>query len=78
MTGKYDDMLRLPHHVSASRKPMAMTARAAQFAPFAALTGYEAAVRATARLTEGQIELSEDEKQSINRVLVFLQEQDTW
>lgn len=40
-TGKYDDMIHLPHHVSASHPQMTMAERAAQFAPFAALTGYK-------------------------------------
>ena len=41
MTGKYDAILHLPHHVSKKHPPMPMADRAAQFAPFAALTGYE-------------------------------------
>lgn len=60
--GKYDDIIDLPHHVSATRPRMPMAARAAQFQPFRALTGYEDAVRETARLTEERAELTEDEK----------------
>lgn len=49
MTHKYDDIIHLPHHVSANHPPMPLAARAAQFAPFAALTGHYAALDATAR-----------------------------
>lgn len=72
MTGKYDDMLQLPHHVSASRKPMAMTARAAQFAPFAALSGYDAEVQEAGRLTDRPIEPDEYEKEALNARLQLL------
>ena len=72
MTGKYDDMLRLPHHVSASRKPMAMTARAAQFAPIAALSGYDAEVQEAGRLTDRPIEPDEYEKEAMNARLQLL------
>lgn len=72
MTGKYDDMLQLPHHVSASRKPMAMTARAAQFAPFAALSGYDAEVQEAGRLTDRPIEPDEYEKEATNARLRLL------
>ena len=60
--GKYDDIINLPHHVSATRPHMPMIDRAAQFQPFAVLSGYENAVRETARLTDEKIELTEDEK----------------
>ena len=50
MSGKYDDIIDLPHHVSKKHPPMPMEDRAAQFSPFAALTGYEDAVKETARL----------------------------
>ena len=72
MTGKYDDILRLPHHISASRKPMAMTARAAQFAPFAALSGYDAEVQEAGRLTDRPIEPDEYEKEAMNARLRLL------
>ena len=72
MTGKYDDILRLPHHVSASRKPMAMTARASQFAPFAALSGYDAEVQEAGRLTDRPIEPDEYEKEAMNARLQLL------
>ena len=60
--GKYDDIIDLPHHVSTTRRRMSMQERAAQFQPFRALTGYEDAVRETARLTDERVELTEDEK----------------
>ena len=72
MTGKYDDMLQLPHHISASRKPMAITARAAQFAPFAALSGYDAEVQEAGRLTDRPIEPDEYEKEAMNARLQLL------
>ena len=61
-THHYDDIIQLPHHVSSRHPPMPAADRAAQFAPFAALTGYEAAIREAARLTDGAIELSEDRR----------------
>ena len=60
--GKYDDIINLPHHVSATRPHMPIIDRAAQFMPFRALSGYEDAVQETARLTDEKIELTEDEK----------------
>ena len=51
---RYDDIINLPHHVSPTRKQMSMHDRAAQFAPFAALVGYDDAVAETARLTESR------------------------
>ena len=52
---KYDDIINLPHHVSKTHPPMDMMERAAQFSPFAALTGYEAAAKETGRLTQPRI-----------------------
>lgn len=60
--GKYDDIINLPHHVSITHPPMSMESRAAQFAPFAALTGYEDAVNETARLTTARRKLDENAK----------------
>lgn len=57
--GKYDDIIHLPHHVSASRPQMDLIDRAAQFAPFAALTGHAEAIKETERLTIERIELEE-------------------
>lgn len=54
--GAYDDIINLPHHVSAKHPPMPMAQRAAQFAPFAALTGHDAAIRQTAKENAESIE----------------------
>lgn len=66
MTGAYDDIINLPHHVSATRPHMAVADRAAQFSPFAALTGYDAAIKETARLTDERIELDEYMKAALS------------
>ena len=71
---RYDDIIDLPHHVSEKHPRMPMTDRAAQFSPFAALTGYDAAIVETARLTEGKRELSEEQKQVVDRALRDLRE----
>ena len=60
MTDSYEDIIHLPHHVSDKRPQMSAIDRAAQFSPFAALTGYDAAVQETARLTDSRIELDEE------------------
>ena len=57
---KYDEIMGLPHHVSKTRPQMPMSDRAAQFAPFAALTGYDSAIKETGRLTDEKIELDEE------------------
>lgn len=53
---EYADIINLPHHVSANHRRMPMQARAAQFAPFAALTSYDAALEKTARSVEESYE----------------------
>ena len=63
---RYADIIDKQHHVSKKHPPMSMEDRAAQFSPFAALTGYEAAVKETARLTDDREELDEDEKTRLN------------
>ena len=62
MKGKtnYEDIINLPHHVSSKRPQMPMSDRAAQFAPFAALIGYDSAIKETGRLTDERIELDEE------------------
>ena len=57
---KYNTIMNLQHHVSKTRPQMPMSDRAAQFAPFAALTGYDAAIKETGRLTDERIELDEE------------------
>ncbi|MFT4105184.1 MAG: hypothetical protein QM657_05415 [Lacrimispora sp.] len=59
MTKTYDDIIHLPRHISEKHPHMAVSDRAAQFSPFAALTGYDAAVKETARLTDERAELDE-------------------
>ena len=75
MTGKYDDIIHLPHHVSSKRPQMPTSDRAAQFSPFAALTGYDDAIQETGRLTEQKIELDEEALQELNERFNILQEQ---
>lgn len=70
----YDDIIKLPHHVSASHPHMPILDRAAQFAPFAALTGHGAAIKETARLTNRRIELDENRKEILNDTLRTLAE----
>lgn len=69
MSGPYDDIIDLPHHVSRVHPPQPMDKRAAQFSPFAALTGYDDAVEETARYTDAKLELEEADKAKINAVL---------
>ena len=69
---KYDDIINLPHHVSSTRKPMTLCNRAAQFAPFAALTGYDDAIKETSRLTEKKIEISDELKNELNQKIKFI------
>ena len=71
---RYDDMLDLPHYQSAVHPHMSVVNRAAQFSPFAALTGYEDEIRETARLTDEIIKLSDQEKERLNQKLQFLSE----
>ena len=66
MKNDYDDIINLPHHVSSTRPQMSMIDRAAQFSPFAALTGYDAAIKETGRLTDEKIELDEEALSNLN------------
>ena len=74
MSGKYDDILHLPHHVSTKHPQMAMQARAAQFSPFAALTGYGEIIRETRRQTSVRMELDETVKEEIQRRLQIVRD----
>lgn len=69
---RYDDMLEMKHHVSGTRRHMTMEQRAAQFSPFAALTGYDEAIQESSRLTSRRIELSEEEQEELNQKLQIL------
>lgn len=71
---KYDDIINLPRPVSRRHAPMSLIDRAAQFSPFAALTGYDAAIRETARLTDERIELDESSKAELNEKLQLILE----
>jgi len=62
----YEDIIHLPHHVSKTRPPMSMADRAAQFAPFAALTGYDDAILETGRLTDEKLEAGEERLAVLN------------
>lgn len=71
---KYADIICLPHHTSRTRPRMSVSARAAQFAPFAALTGYGAAVDETARITDDRIVLDENAKAMLDGKLQIIAE----
>ena len=70
----YDDIIDLPHHVSTTRPRMTNMDRAAQFSPFAAVVGYDAAVKETARLTDARIEMDENSKTILNEKLQMILE----
>lgn len=74
MSGKYDDMLDLPHPRSERHARMLMRDRAAQFAPFAALTGYEEVLAEQGRRTDAREELSEEAAEEMRRLLTLLRE----
>ena len=74
MTDNYEDIINLPHHVSTRHPQMSMMNRAAQFAPFAALTGHSAAIEETARLTESQQELADEDSEILNQKMAYLRE----
>lgn len=69
MNPNYSDIIGLPHHVSGKYPHMSRENRAAQFAPFAALTGYEEAVLEAARLTAQKLEITEERREWLNRCL---------
>lgn len=74
MKNPYDDIINLPRHQSATHPHMSSYDRAAQFSPFAALTGYEDAVTETARLTDRRVELDEYGKSALNERLNIIQD----
>lgn len=69
----YEDIIHLPHLVSKDHIPMSIADRAAQFSPFAALTGYDGAIKETARLTDQRIELDESSKTILDEKLRIIQ-----
>lgn len=70
----YDDIINLTHPTSSKHPRMSMYDRAAQFSPFAALSGHDEAVRETARLTDKKIEIDEDTKAMLNEKLQIIQD----
>ncbi len=68
----YEDIIRLPHHVSAAHPPMPLRDRAAQFAPFKALSGYEDDAEETARLTDRRVEPDESAAAALDAALQYL------
>ena len=73
-TDKYNDIINMPHHRSEKHPQMSMINRAAQFSPFAALTGHDAAIKETARLTDERIELDESAKAIVDERLQYIEE----
>ena len=69
---EYADIIDREHHVSKHHQPMPRIARAAQFSPFAALTGYDDLVAESARITDARIQLTEEEKVAVNDVLTWM------
>ena len=72
--GKYDDIINLPHPEPKKHPRMSMENRAAQFSPFAALTGHNEAIKETERLTDSKIELADDTITDINRTLMWIRD----
>ena len=72
MTHKYDDIIELTHPTSLRHPRMGKTERAAQFSPFSALVGYEDAIGESGRLTQREVELDGDARESLNRQLSYL------
>lgn len=72
MTNPYEDIIHLPHHRSASRPYMSIHDRAAQFSPFAALTGFDSALEEAGRHTDSRIELEEFGRSVLDRKLAWL------
>jgi hypothetical protein len=74
MNGKYDDIINLPRPESGKHPRMSLHDRAAQFSPFAALTGHSAAIDETARLTDRKLSLNEERQAELNRMWQYLLE----
>lgn len=74
MKNPYEDIMELPHHVSSKRPQMPMSDRAAQFSPFAALVGYDAAIKEAGRLTDERIEPEEDRLNELNMKFRLIKE----
>jgi hypothetical protein len=74
MIKNYEDIINLPHHISKKHPQMSISDRAAQFAPFAALTGYQDAIIETGRLVDKKIELTNEEKEVISSKINYLLE----
>ena len=72
MQGDYDDIINLPHHQSDRRAHMSLYDRAAQFAPFSALTGHDDAIKETARLTDKKLELDDYDQMLLNNKMNFI------
>lgn len=72
---QYDDIINLPHHISKKHPQMSLYARSAQFAPFAALTGYEEAVKETVRETNERIDIEDELKSILDGKLQIILEQ---
>lgn len=70
----YSDIIHLPHHVSKVHPRMKMSDRAAQFSPFAALTGHNDAIKETARLVDEKLDLDDSQKEAINKTLNYLKD----
>ncbi len=74
MTDNFDDIINLPHPEPKHHQRMSMLGRAAQFSPFAALTGYDASVREEARLTDKQLSVGDDMAEELNRRMAVIRE----
>ena len=72
MNRDYSDILYHPHHVSEKHPHLSKESRAAQFSPYAALTGYDDLIEETARVTDSRVELDESKREELDRKLAFL------
>ena len=71
--GEYDDIINLPHYEPKNHPRMSMMNRAAQFAPFSAVAGHDAAIREAGRITEGWIDIADSGNEELNRKMEMLQ-----